>query len=170
MPSTRISKELKTGTYFLTITIKNWYYILDRHGRWDILADSLKYLQKNGKIKLYGFVFMVNHIHLLAYSKDMISCVRDFKGFTSKEIHKNIKRTEPSILKLFETEEGNNISYEFWAKTNMPKGVESEKYFFEKLKYIHENPVRRNYVALPEYWYWSSANPDCELEVCNVYE
>ena len=170
MPSVRISKELKSGTYFLTITVKNWYYVLDRYRRWDILAESIQYFQKEKGLKLFGFIFMTNHIHLLVGYSDMIAFVRDFKRFTSKEIHKNIKRTEPSILKLFETEEGNNISYEFWAKTNMPKGVESEKYFFEKLKYIHENPVRRNYVALPEYWYWSSANPDCELKVDNCYE
>jgi REP element-mobilizing transposase RayT len=31
----------------------------------DILIDSLKYLVKIGKIKVYGFVIMPNHIHLI---------------------------------------------------------------------------------------------------------
>nr|MDA3814754.1 hypothetical protein [Patescibacteria group bacterium] len=60
--------------------------------------------------------------------------------------------------------------YELWEKTNMPKGVENEKYFYQKLKYIHENPVRRNYVMKVEDWYWSSANLECELKPNNIYE
>ncbi|MFZ2970000.1 MAG: transposase [Minisyncoccia bacterium] len=101
MPSIRISKELNEGNYFITFTIKNWYYILDRHNRWNIIADSLEYFQKNKELKLYGFVFMINHIHLLLFYSDMIGFVRDFKKFTAKEILKNIKQTEPNALKLF---------------------------------------------------------------------
>jgi len=47
MPSVRISKELTSGIYYLTFTVRNWYYIFDRHNRFQILADSLKYCQKN---------------------------------------------------------------------------------------------------------------------------
>ncbi len=99
---------------------------------------------------------MLNHLHLIASASDMIAFVRDFKKFTSKEIQKNIIATEPSILKLFQIDEN---KYEFWQKTNMPKLIESEKYFLQKANYIHENPVRKQYVADPSHWLWSSANP-----------
>lgn len=46
MPSVKISKESNSGIYFLTFTVNKWYYLFDRHNRWDILADSLKYCQK----------------------------------------------------------------------------------------------------------------------------
>jgi REP element-mobilizing transposase RayT len=103
---------------------------------------------------------MLNHLHLIASSSDMIAFVRDFKKFTSKEIQKNIIATEPSILKLFQAQaRGTEPAYEFWQKTNMPKLIESEKYFFQKANYIHENPMRKQYVANPKHWFWSSANP-----------
>ncbi|MCK5475265.1 MAG: transposase [Candidatus Pacebacteria bacterium] len=156
MPSIKISKELNSGIYFLTFTIKNWYYIFDRHNRFQILSDSIQYCQKNKDLKLYAYVFMLNHIHLIASSSDMIAFVRDFKKFTSKEILKNIIATEPSILKLFQIGEN---KYEFWQKTNMPKQIESEKYFLQKVNYIQENPVRKQYVTDPAHWHWSSANP-----------
>jgi len=156
MPSIKISKELNSGMYFLTFTIKNWYYIFDRHDRFQILSDSIQYCQKNKDLKLYVYVFMLNHLHLIVSSSDMIAFIRDFKKFTSKEIQKNIIATEPSILKLFQVDEN---KYEFWQKTNMPKLIESEKYFLQKANYIHENPMRKQYVANPEHWYWSSANP-----------
>ncbi len=105
---------------------------------------------------------MLNHIHLIASASDMIVFVRDFKKFTSKEIQKNIIATEPNVLSLFEIENG---KYEFWAKTNMPKIIESEEYLFQKINYIHANPMRKQYVKRPEEWVWSSANLDSEIIV-----
>ncbi len=162
MPSIRINRELTLGIYYLTFTVRNWYYIFDRHNRFKILSDSLKYCLKQKGLKLYAYVFMLNHIHLIASASDMIAFVRDFKKFTSKEIQKNIIATEPNVLSLFEIENG---KYEFWAKTNMPKIIESEEYFFQKINYIHGNPVRKQYVKRPEEWVWSSANPDSEIIV-----
>ncbi len=57
-----------------------------------------------------------------------------------------------------------------WKKTNMPKRIESEDFFLQKANYIHGNPVKRNYVMKAEDWYWSSANPYCELKEDKIYE
>jgi REP element-mobilizing transposase RayT len=191
MPSIRVNKELNEGTYFLTFTVKNWYYVLDRHYRWNIIANSLKYFQKNKEFKLYGFVFMINHLHLIAFSKDMIGFVRDFKKFVAREVLKNIKQTEPNMLKMFRVQVRDTEptvrdtepiyeeikdsgqrpeltikpTYEFWNKTNMPELIISEKFFLQKMNYIHENPLKRNYVMKLEDWYWSSANKNCELKI-----
>jgi REP-associated tyrosine transposase len=168
MPSIRISKELNQRTYFLTFTIKNWYYILDRYGRWNILAECLKWYQKNKKLKIYGFIFMINHVHLMIKSDDVIDFVKGFKSFTAREVFKNIKNTEPNVLKIFYDKK--KEKYELWSKTNMPKGIETEKYFHQKIEYIHNNPVKRVYVSKAEDWYWSSANNNCEIKIDNVYE
>ncbi|TLD42297.1 MAG: transposase [Candidatus Jettenia ecosi] len=86
MPSVRISKEYISGIYYLTFTVRNWYYLFDRHHRFEILADSLTYCQKHKGLTLYAYVFMLNHIHLIVSAPDMIAFVRDFKKFTSKEM------------------------------------------------------------------------------------
>jgi len=111
---------------------------------------------------LYAYVFMLNHIHLIATSPDMIAFVRDFKKFTSKEMQKNIIATEPNVLKLFDKGNGR---YEFWERTNMPKVIKSEIYVFQKINYIHANPVRKQYVKNPEDWVWSSANTEGRIKV-----
>jgi len=167
MPSIRIPKELNNGIYFLTFTVKNWYYVLDRYGRWDVLANSLKWFQKNKKTKLLAFVFMINHIHIIIKSEDPIGFTRDFKRFTTQKILKNIKQFEPNLLKIFRKENG---SFEIWSKTNMPEFVETEKFFQQKIDYIHNNPVKRNYVLSIEDWYWSSANKLCGLRADDIYE
>lgn len=167
MPSPRISKELNSSTYFLTFTVKRWYYLFDCHKRWNIIADSLFFCRKHKNLKLYGFVFMLNHIHLAVESPDVSGFTRDFKRHTSREIHKNIVATEPKIEKLFEEPDK---TYAIWQETNMPIVLENEKVFLQKLNYIHENPVRKNYVTEQEHWYWSSANPECELKTDDINE
>ena len=162
MPSVRIAKTLTTGFYYLTFTVRNWYYIFDRHNRFQILADSLKYCQQHKRLKIYAYVFMINHMHIISSSPDMIGFIRDYKKYTSKEIQNNIIATEPNVLTLFHLGSG---KYEVWARTNMPKMIENEAYLLQKMEYIHENPVRRQYVKTPEDWLWSSANPESEIVV-----
>jgi REP element-mobilizing transposase RayT len=166
MPSVKIHKEFNAGVHFLTFSVKNLYYFFDRHYRWNILADSLKYCQKEKQLKIHAFVFMLNHIHLIINSPDVSGFVCDFKKFTSKEFHRNIESTEPNVLKLFLDTDG---KYEFWEKTNMPKIIETEKFYLQKENYIHDNPIKKNYVTEPEHWYWSSANPRCEIKIDEIY-
>jgi len=111
---------------------------------------------------LYAYVFMLNHIHIIAFAPDMIAFVRDFKKFISKEMQKNIIATESNVLKLFDMGNG---KYEFWERTNMPKMIKSEEYLFQKIRYIHANPVRKQYVKSPKDWMWSSANPESRIKV-----
>lgn len=159
MPSVRIPRELKEEIFFLTFTVHRWYYLFDRHNRWDILIDSLKYCQANKGLKIYHFVFMLNHMHLIVRSSEMIGFIRDFKTFTSKEIKKNITNTEPQILKLFKEGE----DYHFWQKTNMPELIRSEDFYFAKAQYVEQNPVRKRYVNRAEDWVYSSANKESAL-------
>jgi len=156
MPSVRIPKNNTDGIFFITCTIQHWYSIFDRHQRWEMLAASLQYCQKYKGLKIFAYVFMLNHLHLLARAPDMIRVLCDFKKFTSRELIKNILATEPAVAALFPQENG---KYKLWQETNMPKVIEDTDIFYQKLNYIHENPVRKQYVLLPEHWYWSSANP-----------
>ncbi|HSQ97585.1 MAG TPA: hypothetical protein VLL98_02585 [Rickettsiales bacterium] len=164
MPINQIHKENINCCYYLTMTIYKWYYIFDRFNRWEILSSSLKYFQENRELKIYGYVFMLNHIHLIVYSENVANFVRDFKKFTSKEIKKNIIQNEPKVLDLFLNK--TTKEYNFWQETNQPKIIENEKYFLQKLKYIYNNPVRKSYVLRPENWKWSSANNESEIK-CN---
>ncbi|MBU0975253.1 MAG: transposase [Patescibacteria group bacterium] len=163
MPSLRVPREFNSETFFVTFTVFRWYYIFDRYNRWDLLANSIQYCMKNKDLKLVAFVFMLNHIHLIISSSDVAGFIRDFKKFTSKEMKRNIIETERHILRLF----NNNGSYQFWQRTNAPKLIDTVDFYEQKLNYIHENPIVKNFVMKPEDWYWSSANKYCELKPNN---
>ena len=165
MPSIRISKDQNDKLYFVTCTIQNWYYILDRHNRWDILCKSLIYCQKNKNLEIFDYVFMINHIHLIVRADDLIRVICDFKKYTSRELMNNIIATEPNTYTLFPKK---NDKYKIWQETNMPELIESEKFYSQKKQYIINNPVKKQYVDEPEYWYWSSANPNQPISLSSI--
>ncbi len=160
MPINQISQSNKNGVYFITPTIWNWYYIFDRHNRWQILSDSLHYLQSNSGLNVHGYVFMLNHLHMIIEADDVAACLRDFKRHTSREIRKNIEQHEPRLLSLFTKED----RFQFWKPDNQPRLIENKRFYMQKLNYIHDNPVRKGYVERPEHWKWSSANPESAVK------
>lgn len=167
MTPVRILKELNDRIYFFTLSVKGMEYALDRYARWYIIANSLSWFQRNRKLKIFSFVFMINHIHLLVRSDDAIGFIRDFKKYTDAKLLQNIKQYELSLLEHFKNKSG---GFSFWNKNNWPELIETEKFFIQKQNYIQNNPVKRTYVLNAEGWYWSSANKFCELRIDDIYE
>ncbi len=156
MPFKKINKDLKDQLYFITFSVKNWYHVFDRHHRFKILEDAFVYCQEHKGLKIYAFVFMINHLHFIGQASDLSAVVRDLKKYLSKEIQKNIIATEPSILALFKEPDKNE--YHLWQETNYPELIETDYFLEQKLNYIHYNPVAKEYVHYPEDWRWSSAS------------
>ncbi|NCP17172.1 hypothetical protein GW853_01355 [Candidatus Kuenenbacteria bacterium] len=152
MPTWRILKNLKDQIYFVTFSVNHLYYIFDRHNRFEILEESFVYCQKYKGLKIYGFVFMLNHLHFVGQAPDLIAVVRDMKKYLTNALQKNIIAAEPGIFKLFEE----NGKFKLWYDKNYPKLIESEEMYNQKMEYIQLNPVRKKYVYYPEDWEWSS--------------
>lgn len=161
-----VHKENNNLMYFLTFTVKNWYYLFNRNNRFEMLAKTLKFFQENKGLKIYAYVFMLNHMHLIIQSDNVISFVRDFKRWTSRELKNDLIKYESEVLKLFLDKDNN---YNFWQDTNKPEIIESEKFFIQKLNYVLNNPVKKDYVEKPEYWKWSSANKNSCIKIENIY-
>ena len=54
MPSRRVPVDLNAGTYYLTLMVKPWYYLVDRRNRWQVLADSLRHCKEHKELELNG--------------------------------------------------------------------------------------------------------------------
>ena len=133
----------------------------------DIVIDSLKFCQKEKGLLLHGWCIMSNHVHLIGTAKneDLSDILRDFKKFTSKKIITAIENSDYEsrknwMLKIFnEQGQGNsrNKNYQFWRQDNQPQELYSPKFFFQKLNYIHNNPVEAGIVDNAEEYLYSSA-------------
>lgn len=74
---------------FFTATILEWKHLLKQDNYKDIIIGSLKFLVKEKRVKVYGFVIMPNHIHIIwqiqvGHKRENVQ--RDFLKFTSQTI------------------------------------------------------------------------------------
>jgi putative transposase len=152
--------------YFLTFTIVKWINVFIKPEYCHILWDSLQYCRKEKGMKLYAFVFMTNHIYLIMSASieetPLWHIIRDFKKFTAQKIIQKMQQEENRdwILNLMkETGEKNgvNTQYQFWIQDDGAIEISSEKFFHQKINYLHYNPVRAQIVLQPEDYGWSSA-------------
>lgn len=151
------------STYFITTTIVRWMPVFREDEYFKIIAESLNYCFMNKGLKIHGYVIMLDHVHLLVSSENNLSdIVRDFKSYTSKQILGLLKRkNEELMLEIFSmaaSKKKRNQAYKVWQSGFHPIGIETDKFYLQKLDYIHMNPVRKGYVVKPEHWYYSSAS------------
>ena len=158
----------KDGIYFLTSTIVGWVDVFTRQQYRDIILDSFNYCRKNKNLNVHAYVIMSNHMHWLASAKpgfELDGVVRDFKKHTSKEIVKAIEANEKEsrkewLLNMFAFAghtHTDNEKNKLWQKGNHPEIIYTDKFFDQKLNYIHNNPVRAGLVEQPEDYLYSSA-------------
>jgi putative transposase len=156
----------KGGVYFITCTVVNWVDVFTRKQYADIMTDSLNYCVYNKGLIIYGYVIMSNHLHLLVQAPENLSDVlRDFKKFTSQSIIRAIEdnKTESRrnwmlwLFKVAGSDNSNNIKYQFWKPDNQPELCYELKFMWQKLNYIHNNPVAAGVVYKAEDYVYSSA-------------
>ena len=92
-----------THPHFVTCTVLNWLPIFTRKESIQILINSLQHLQKEENLKLYVYVKLENHIHLVVQSDDVAKSMRHFKTFTAKSLLKLLQRENAqTLLKQFQ--------------------------------------------------------------------
>ena len=154
-------------SYFLTLTVVDWIDIFSRKNHKLAIVDALEYCQLNKGLCIYAWCLMTNHLHLLVNSEQpfqLADVIRDFKKFTSKKIISQIINEPESrrewLLDRFKKagEHNNKIKfYKFWQDGNHAIEIYSPKVTWQKIDYIHLNPVEEMVVANPEDYYFSSA-------------
>ncbi len=159
--------------YFCTITVLDWLPVFIDRTYIDAVIDSLKYCRDHKNLAVFAFVVMPNHVHLVAGTDgDLHSIMRDFKRFTSRTIHDRLKAEgRVSLLKWLSeaTESARRTRGDLglWQSGFHPQAIYSRKVFDQKVRYIHENPVRKGLVLQAEDWWYSSAREEAGLdELC----
>jgi REP element-mobilizing transposase RayT len=150
--------------YFATTTIVKWRPVFVSPAYCSIVIDGLMHCISKKGLHLHGYVIMPTHAHYLmsaADGRNLSDIMRDFNTHTSREITALlVKEGKDSLLRTFrgaamEDDRGNE--FKVWQRGFHPIAIESEKFFAQKLEYIHNNPVQAGFVELPEQWEYSSA-------------
>src|SRR5688500_5955796 len=92
---------------FFTASIKGWYKLLERVQYKDIIINSLRFLVEDKRIKLYAFVIMPDHIHLIWQMQPLIHpqhVQRDFLKYTAQRIKHDLQKNHSELLTHFESD------------------------------------------------------------------
>lgn len=147
--------------YFLTCSVVDGIDLFADPRISQIIFNAFVYLQTKMQVKIYGFVIMHNHIHLIAEGKDLSEDVRRFKSFTAREIVRYLESANRSIFWRGSSAEKRNhkkeSTYQVWEEDSCPKQVNTLQKMTAFMEYIHFNPVKAGFVNRPEHWRYSSA-------------
>ncbi len=151
--------------HFITSTVVRWLPIFTSEPYLKIITDSLQFCRENKGLLVHGYVVMPTHLHLIGSADDqhdLSGTMRDFRRHTSKAITAQLEADENRLFlyvlgKAAEAQGRADTKYKVWSDDLHPESLVSEKFFLQKLNYIHDNPVRKGLVTRPEHWCYSSA-------------
>ena len=72
--------------YFITSTVNSWLPIFTRQEAADIVFDSWRYLQSERELKLFAYVILENHLHIIVSAPELPSVMQSFKSYTARRI------------------------------------------------------------------------------------
>jgi REP element-mobilizing transposase RayT len=111
---------------------------------------------------------MSNHLHMIApcsEGRELSDTLRDFKKYTASKVVEAIENNKHGSRRdglLWLLKKDGDIT--FWQPGNHPELIHSRQFFQQKLKYIHENPVRTGLWDCEEAYIYRSARDFYELK------
>ncbi|MBL4861787.1 MAG: transposase, partial [Crocinitomicaceae bacterium] len=162
------------ATYFLTLTTVGWVDIFTRKNHSELILSCLRYHIKQRELNVYAYCIMSNHIHIIVNCdppNKLSDIIRDFKRYTSKALIQAIKN-KPESRREWMLDHFMNIAkehsktqhFKVWKDGNHAIELYSEKFTWEKINYIHQNPIKAGYVVQPEHWIYSSASNYMQMD------
>jgi len=156
------------GLNYLTLTVVGWIDIFSRKKYRNLVIESLKYCINHKGLHVHGYVIMTNHIHLVvsASGKQTLSeVIGNFKSFIATSILKYLPKSNESrrewlmyMFGFFAKKNHRPSAHQFWQTDNHPIDLYTKRVTQQKLNYIHNNPVRTNWVVMAQHYVYSSAS------------
>jgi REP element-mobilizing transposase RayT len=147
--------------YFMTSSIVGFYPLFNEEKYCRIILDGLDFLIAHREIKIYAYVLMPNHIHLIAEGEELAKRISGFKSFTARQIIDLLKEgNETEKLECFFKNKRihkKDRKYQVWTEGFHPKQIRNADMMIQKIGYIHYNPVKAGLVEQSHMWKYSSA-------------
>jgi len=147
--------------HYLTFSCYHHLWLFKSPSLYRAFLHNLDHVRTAEKCKLYGYMVMPNHVHLLIYPPEEISIssllwtIKRPFGLLALDY---LKQRQPELYTKLRVVKGGRIIHRFWqAGGGYDRNIFRDDSFRQKLDYMHQNPVRKQLVKSPEAWTWSSA-------------
>jgi putative transposase len=141
------NRDVSDMTFFVTARLNTARPLLGDAGAGQLILDTLNFYRQRGEIECYGFVVMPDHVHLITKVHAPITLpwwMNRFKSYVARQLGKG----------------------PIWQRGYWSEVVPSISLLEQRLRSIHENPVRAGLVREAAEYLWSSAR-DYYLEAAS---
>jgi REP element-mobilizing transposase RayT len=146
--------------YFITFTCYKWLPLFERTNAYDAVYKWFDILDQDNH-KVLVFVVMPNHLHAILYFPEpgynLNKVISNGKRFLAYEI---INRLEENKLNaeldflhgsVTKREAAKGQVHKVFEESFDAKGIYNEKFFTQKVNYIHHNPVKGKWKLVNDY-------------------
>jgi len=147
----RTRHEINEDTWFVTFTCHNWLPLFELTNSYHLVYKWLKLIDNKYGIKTTGFVIMPNHVHVLLYltnlNVNLNSIMANAKRFMAYDLVKRLgEQRHEDVLHMLasvcsEKERAKGQLHKVFEPSFDAKPVYTLDFFYQKLDYIHHNPV-----------------------------
>jgi len=141
----------RSHLYFVTLSLHGWKHVLTEPSYARIILDSLDWLRQHNRWCLYAFVIMPSHLHMIVkpWESLIISDVlAQFTSYTAHAILNQLRKGERTGLLAFFAEHADlGKGHGIWQEVQA-KNVYSVGFLRQKLEYIHNNPVLKQWALV----------------------
>ena len=151
--------------YFVTTSATQHRHLFKRCLVKRLIVDALDCMRLRERFKLYAFVIMPNHVHVIIQCRaedPLADVVRDLKKHTADRLVRQYRaegnQAALSFLASAVTQPAKQ-RYKVWEDGYNAKDVFSPEFLRQKMVYVHNNPCQAHWslVEQPEKYVWSSA-------------
>lgn len=123
---------------------------------------SLSTARQRYGFKIWAYVIMPNHVHLLIHPDsdeyDVSAILKSIKQPVARRVADEWRSSGNLMVEMLNNGRIDRKVNHFWQPGGgYDRNLTSSKAIWNAIEYIHENPVRRYLVKYPTDWRWSSA-------------
>lgn len=146
--------------YYLTSVTHHRLPIFRTDHLKEIVCRAFDEARRSGGFMIFAYVIMPDHTHVITdSSRGMTEVLRYLNGISAKRVIDHLKANghEASLAKLRIQERENKHKHSVYQ--HHPNGIRiaGEASLFQKIQYLHLNPVRANLAPHPDEYRYSSA-------------
>jgi len=148
------NRNLSGALHFLSGNITRRLPVFDQAACCDVFIDVLSELREEWPFKLIAYVLMPDHIHLIVNPKD--GRIRELAGRLKSLAARRIIDKVKGLSFLRDKPDSDGSIHQVWQESFKALPLWSDWLIWQKINYIHNNPLKADLVKSAADYRWSS--------------
>ncbi len=144
---------------FITFSCYRRIKLLENETAIQLFLNHLDAARKHYEIKVFGYVIMPEHLHLVLYPTKTVELgkvIGEIKSRSARVIFAEWQKIGLGDMSNLKIVANGKCGYKFWQKRCYDHNCRTPETVLEKIQYCHNNPVKRSLADTPSDWKWSS--------------